>query len=393
MKNFTKVVGLLLALTLLTACGGGGGGGGGSSSGTAANVKSTYTGNFTVNGQSYNTLVMEGTTESGTATFAGSSGSLTGSYSKTTSASAMHSRAAFDGSYTITYDAVGNVVMVFTGDSLALNDGSGATASGSGNVSTDVFVAPHVIATAQANGIQFVVLKPTDSSFATGIEEIKIQDNTDNYVWVQIWNPGNSSSYSLLWPLCSSGKNYKFEVTIRPMHTDNVHMGTSYFENIEITAKGGIGNLDFNKVPGLLTTTPTLAYSSGTITFNCPSFNITPALPSGVAATHSYVLFNSLDDNTFTSHISSAPANPWNSKFRHIGMHQSTTMEFNFTLTESSQWDYNPIENAIRVIRDDEVKFFFGGIGCKLSVTGASSSANDVRWYSNPLSSNVVALP
>ena len=101
----------------------------GSGSGSTASVP-TYSGNLTVNGASYTTLAMDGTSTSGTATLSGSAGSLSGTYARAVATAAAASE--FTGSYTITFSS-GTITVTFNGNSITLTNGS-ITASGTGTL-------------------------------------------------------------------------------------------------------------------------------------------------------------------------------------------------------------------------------------------------------------------
>ena len=91
---------------------------------------SKYIGSYTVNGSSYNTLTLSGTSSSGSASFTGSGGTLSGSY-------ANGRGLTLSGSYTITFSS-GTIIINITNSSndsnVTLSNGS-LTASGGGNTS------------------------------------------------------------------------------------------------------------------------------------------------------------------------------------------------------------------------------------------------------------------
>ena len=100
---------------------GDGGGGGGSGSGI-------YAGNYTVDGTDYNTLTLDGSAESGSATLSGSSNTLSGTYAKSGTRSAR--AATLSGDYIITFDT-GTVTLTVHASSITLSAGS-LSADGAG---------------------------------------------------------------------------------------------------------------------------------------------------------------------------------------------------------------------------------------------------------------------
>ena len=139
MRNFAKILGLLLVLSLLVSCGGGGGGGGGGGETTSAPATtstasggSTFTGTYSINGNNYTSLAMSGDANSGTATFTGASGNLSGSYQKQ-GASALAADVTFSGTYIITFDSIGTITVIFAGNAVTISAGT-ATANGSGQI-------------------------------------------------------------------------------------------------------------------------------------------------------------------------------------------------------------------------------------------------------------------
>ena len=99
-------------------------------SGSSANSVPTYSGSMTVNGASYTTLTMNGTSSSGTATLSGGAGNLSGTYARAVATAAAASE--FTGSYTITFSS-GTITVTFNGNSITLTNGS-ITASGTGTL-------------------------------------------------------------------------------------------------------------------------------------------------------------------------------------------------------------------------------------------------------------------
>ena len=128
------VIALGLAVALVSCGGGGGGGGGGGSTttggssggGTAAAASGSYSGSFSVNGASYNTLAMS----NGSFNIAGNTGNdLTGSYAADTSSA----NAIPDGTYILTC-SLGTFTVTINGNSITLSKGTGTlNASGTGS--------------------------------------------------------------------------------------------------------------------------------------------------------------------------------------------------------------------------------------------------------------------
>ncbi|MBO4759517.1 MAG: hypothetical protein J5505_05610, partial [Spirochaetaceae bacterium] len=122
------VIALGLAVALVSCGGGGGGGGGGGSTttggGTAA-AEGAYSGSFTVNGNSYNTLTMS----NGSFIIAGNSGNdITGTYAAAPGAMA-------DATYIFSY-SVGSFTVAITnnGTIVTFSKGTGTlNASGTGS--------------------------------------------------------------------------------------------------------------------------------------------------------------------------------------------------------------------------------------------------------------------
>ena len=131
MKKVKMVGAVIIAVGLavaLVSCGGGGGGGGGggsSSGGTTASASGSYSGSFSVNGASYNSLTME----NGSFNLASNTGNdITGTY-------AAASGAMADATYLLTY-SVGSFTVAITsnGNTVTFSKGSGTlNASGTGS--------------------------------------------------------------------------------------------------------------------------------------------------------------------------------------------------------------------------------------------------------------------
>ncbi len=100
------------------------------SGGTTNSSVPTYSGSMTVNGASYTTLAMDGTSSSGTATLSGGAANLSGTYARAVATAAAASE--FTGSYTITFSS-GTITVTFNGNSITLSNGS-ITASGTGTL-------------------------------------------------------------------------------------------------------------------------------------------------------------------------------------------------------------------------------------------------------------------
>lgn len=123
MRKAFDVLFALVFTFLLISCGGGGGGGGTApSTESTSSTASTYSGSFNVNGGSYSTLVLSGTS-SGTATLNGTSGTLTGNYTS--------GRRIADGTYTITFSNGWSIVITISGNNVTITYGS-VSASGTG---------------------------------------------------------------------------------------------------------------------------------------------------------------------------------------------------------------------------------------------------------------------
>ncbi len=88
----------------------------------------TYIGTYTVDGKNYNKLTMDGTGDSGSATMTGSGGTLSGSYSKASSASVR--ALTLGGTYTISVSG-GTFSATLNNDSITLSGGT-KTANGGG---------------------------------------------------------------------------------------------------------------------------------------------------------------------------------------------------------------------------------------------------------------------
>lgn len=92
-----------------------------------------YTGSMTANGTSYTSLTMTGSSTSGTAVLAGSSGTVSGTYARAVAASA--NTLDLSGSYTLSF-GFGTVTIAVNNDVVVLSAGS-AAAGGSGSVRQD----------------------------------------------------------------------------------------------------------------------------------------------------------------------------------------------------------------------------------------------------------------
>ena len=127
-KKISILIATALTLCVLAvSCGGGGGGGGGGGSsggGTAASANGSYSGSFSVNGTSYNSLNME----NGSFILASNTGNdITGTY-------AAASGAMADATYLLTY-SVGSFTVAITsnGNTVTFSKGTGTlNASGTG---------------------------------------------------------------------------------------------------------------------------------------------------------------------------------------------------------------------------------------------------------------------
>lgn len=113
----------MLVAVSLTSCSSGSSDDGGDAS--------TYSGSYTVNGASYNSLMLVGTADSGAATLSGSGGTLSGTYAHSTGAS-VRATISFSGGYTLTFDNK-TIIMTFNGNTCTLSSGSW-TASGTGTL-------------------------------------------------------------------------------------------------------------------------------------------------------------------------------------------------------------------------------------------------------------------
>lgn len=113
----------MLAAVTLTSCSSGGGDDG-------VEDTSTYSGSYTVNGASYNSLMLSGTADSGTATLSGSGGTQSGTYARSTGASVR--AISLSGVYILTFS--GNTITItFNGNSVTFSTGTWA-ASGTGTL-------------------------------------------------------------------------------------------------------------------------------------------------------------------------------------------------------------------------------------------------------------------
>ncbi|MBO7419864.1 MAG: hypothetical protein J6U06_01930, partial [Spirochaetaceae bacterium] len=238
----------------------GGGGTSGGGSGTAANAKDTFTGSFTIDGKSYNTLVMDGNENSGTAIFSGPGGVFTANYQKQASNAAYADNArvvvhTFEGTYILTSDGNNHITVTFTNDYIDAN-GDTIPASGRGSRDDGVIVLPYVTVSAQNEGIQFIVTKPKTEAFKNGFQNIIIWRNDTagggTHASLDIWNNNyNNDSYTFIYPLVEKDKKYTFTVQLEPRTpqlTNN--RDNENYERLEITAKGGVGDvlpLGFNK--------------------------------------------------------------------------------------------------------------------------------------------------
>ena len=158
MKKTKWICSILTAIILtmvLTSCGGGGGGGGGgtavSTSGSSSAItggggtaistsgsSSTFNGIYTIAGSSYNSLVINGDENSGTATFSGSSGTISGTYARqAVNASVANGLYAdivtFSGTYVITISGGGTIIIIFSGSAVTISAGT-TEANGSGTI-------------------------------------------------------------------------------------------------------------------------------------------------------------------------------------------------------------------------------------------------------------------
>lgn len=113
----------MLVAVSLTSCSSGSSDDGGDAS--------TYSGSYTVNGASYNSLMLVGTADSGAATLSGSGGTLSGTYAHSTGAS-VRATISLSGGYTLTFDG-NTITMTANGSSVTLGSGSWS-ASGTGTL-------------------------------------------------------------------------------------------------------------------------------------------------------------------------------------------------------------------------------------------------------------------
>lgn len=230
MKNLAKTLGLILSLALLVSCGGGGGGGGGASGGgsSASTGRSTYSGDFSVGGKSYNTFVMDGNDESGKISLCGTNGFLDGTYQK----QATNAAAAINGTFTITFDNGESITITLSSSNISFSSGS-IDASGSATVNGDVVVTEYIIATALDNGIQFIIRKPNHPSYATGFGQVIIEAT-----FKATHYPPNRDYVSILYPFVDAGQKFNFYYQI-----DSATWNSEACVNgdIEITARNGVG--------------------------------------------------------------------------------------------------------------------------------------------------------
>ncbi|MBR3814286.1 MAG: hypothetical protein IKK38_10515 [Spirochaetaceae bacterium] len=237
MKKLAGILGLVLALVLLTGCGGGGGGGGGSVGGGSASSagKSTYSGDFSVGGKSYNTLVMDGNENSGKISLCGTNGFLDGTYTKQTTNAA----AVINGTFTVTFDNGESITITLSDSNISFSNGS-INAGGSATVNGEIVVTEYIIATALNNGIQFIIRKPDHPSFANGFGQIFFSPGG---LQVTV-NAPNENYVSFLYPLVNAGEKYSFYYQIDGDFSYIPYDGNFHTNgDIEITAKGGLGEV------------------------------------------------------------------------------------------------------------------------------------------------------
>lgn len=157
-----------------------------------------YTGSMTANGTSYTSLTMTGSSTSGTAVLAGSSGTVSGTYARAVAASA--NTLDLSGSYTLSF-GFGTVTIAVNNDVVVLSAGS-AAAGGSGSVRQDsneplttlngkTFVCPVYMHTYAYTGnyrsfnMKEQIYTWTDACYITG--------TSDSEATVKIWAVGPSA--------------------------------------------------------------------------------------------------------------------------------------------------------------------------------------------------------
>ncbi|MCR5763399.1 MAG: hypothetical protein K6G00_08465 [Treponema sp.] len=124
-KLLTLLTAAWLAAVTLTSCSSG------SSDDDDGTETSTYSGTYTVNGASYNSLMLSGTADSGTATLTGSGGTQSGTYARSTGAS-VRATISLSGGYILTFS--GNTITItFNGNSVSFSTGTWP-ASGTGTL-------------------------------------------------------------------------------------------------------------------------------------------------------------------------------------------------------------------------------------------------------------------
>ena len=105
----------------------------GEGSASESSGSATYTGSLTVNGVTYTSLAMNGTSSSGTAVLSGNSGNASGSYSNSGGGRAAVTL-NLNGSYTLTF-SFGTITAFFSNPTVTLSQGS-VSASGTASLSS-----------------------------------------------------------------------------------------------------------------------------------------------------------------------------------------------------------------------------------------------------------------
>lgn len=118
-----------------------------------------------------------------------------------------------------------------------------------GEVSGDTVTTPHVTAKVVSNGIQFDITKPDDECYDVGFGVVLVyrMENGKKTTGAKVQSWGRSDTLSFVYPLCEAGEKYRFNVQIEPQNL-NDNRDCQYFEYIEVTAMGGIGDIDYSNI-------------------------------------------------------------------------------------------------------------------------------------------------
>lgn len=154
-----------------------------------------------------------------------------------------------------------------------------------GNIAGDAVVTPHVAAKAVSSGIQFDITCPTDPCYSQGFGTVLIYriENDENTTGATLDSWYKSGTLSFVYPLCEAGEAYRFKVQIEPTDLNN-NRDFQYYEYIDITAKGGIGDINYSNINARKWVTA--GYAN-----NAPTVKIENCIPPDAKDVKTYVAF------------------------------------------------------------------------------------------------------